>query len=162
MISDDERGGDPVAAVQSPELTGGRLQVDITNSNVDGTRAVLNQADALMRRHRVFVAGADRSTEAASSFDSSLAADDLPILTEVVASPSLDTKISAKDLALLRQHQRATISSGLDRWADSELPAVIQDLLGDLTEKLVATLTTSAKTELLERLLKELDGSRQR
>lgn len=150
MSSDEYQAQDLVPAAQSPELTGLPRQSDRVGPNVDGTRAVINQADALMRRHRVFVAGA------------TALADDMPVLTEVVESPGLVTKFSATDLVLIQEHQQTALSSGIRKWAETELTAGIHALVDELTEKLVATLTASAKTELLERLKKELDGSRQR
>ena len=49
-----------------------RRQGSSIDSGGDGTHTVLNQADALMRRHRVFVAGADTASTM----------DDLPVLTK--------------------------------------------------------------------------------
>ena len=115
-----------------------------------------------MRRHRVYVAGADRPVQASDFAEDAARTDDLPILTEVVEGPGSGSKISATDLALILERQQVTISTEISKWAETELTTGIHALVGDLTEKLVATLTTSAKTELLERLMKELDASRQR
>lgn len=114
----------------------------------DGTRAVLSQADALMRRHRVFVAGADVASPT----------DDLPVLTEVVDTTEFGNRRSAGPSSALRANQHAAISAALDKWLESELPIAIQSLADDLT----ATLKSRAKTELLERLMKELDSSNHR
>ena len=125
-----------------------RRQIGSLEPSGDGTHAVLSQADALMRRHRVFVAGADVASPT----------DDLPVLTEVVDDADFGSKRSAGQLSALRAHQQVAISAALDKWLEYELPVAIQSLTDDLT----ATLKSRAKTELLERLIKELDSANPR
>lgn len=160
MSSDDYTTDGPLQTTHAPDLTGPTRLSDLVGSAVDGTRAVISQADALMRRHRVFVAGGDGPGQANDLSDAAAFADDLPVLTEIVESLSLGSKISATDLALIREHQRVTISSEISKWAEAELTTGIHALVDELTGKLVATLTASAKSELLERLVKELDSTR--
>jgi hypothetical protein len=125
-----------------------RRQNSSLGSGGDDTQAVLTQADALMRRHRVFVAGAEVANPA----------DDLPVLTEVVEDPDFGNKRSAGQLRELRAYQHAAISAALDKWLETELPIAIQSL----TDDLAASLKSRAKTELLERVMKELDSSNPR
>ena len=129
-----------------------RRQNGTMENTVDGTRAVLSQADALMRRHRVFVAGADIAGTA----------DDLPVLTEVVDDADFGTRIRGANVDALRASQRAAISTALDKWLDAELPLAIQSLTDSLSEQLLVTLKVRAKAELFERLVKELDSSSHR
>ena len=144
MNSDDDTASQLV-------LTTRRQNGSMENAT-DGTRAVLSQADALMRRHRVFVAGADVANPA----------DDLPVLTEVVDDTGFGTKIHANNIDALRASQRAAISTALDKWLATELPLAIQTLADGLTEQLLVTLKARAKAELFERLVKELDSSSHR
>ena len=129
-----------------------RRQNGTMENPADGTRAVISQADALMRRHRVFVAGAEVANPA----------DDLPVLTEVVDDTDFGTKIHANNIDALRASQRAAISTALDKWLATELPLAIQTLADSLTEHLLVTLKARAKAELFERLVKELDSSSHR
>ena len=144
MNSDDDTASQLV-------LTTRRQNVTMENTT-DGTRAILSQADALMRRHRVFVAGAEVTNPA----------DDLPVLTEVVDDTGFGTKIHANNIDALRASQRAAISTALDKWLATELPLAIQTLADGLTEQLLVTLKARAKAELFERLVKELDSSSHR
>ena len=114
----------------------------------DGTRAVLSQADALMRKHRVFVAGTDAATTL----------DDLPMLTEVVDEPDFGGKRSSGQLYALRAEQQIAISAAVNKWLEAELPIAIQSLTDDLT----TALKSRAKAELIERLMKELDSTNPR
>ena len=129
-----------------------RRQNGSMENPADGTRAVISQADALMRRHRVFVAGAEVANPA----------DDLPVLTEVVDDTDFGTKIHGNNIDALRASQRAAISTALDKWLATELPLAIQTLADGLTEQLLVTLKARAKAELFERLVKELDSSSHR
>jgi hypothetical protein len=126
----------------------GRRQSGSLGPSGDDTRTVLSQADALMRRHRVFVAGADTASPA----------DDLPVLTEVVHDADFGNKRSAGQQDELRARQHAAISTVLDKWLDIELPRAINTLADDLA----VTLRAKAKDELLERLMQELDSSSHR
>ena len=125
-----------------------RRQNGTPENTVDGTRTVLSQADALMRRHRVFVAGAEAANPA----------DDLPVLTEVVDDADFAAKNPGNSSDALRATQRAAISTALDKWLANELPLAVQTLTDGLAEQLLLTLKARAKAELLERLLKELDS----
>ena len=144
MTSDDDTASQLVLTT--------RRQNGTMENTADGTRAVLSQADALMRRHRVFVAGAEVANPV----------DDLPVLTEVVDDTGFGTKIHANNIDALRASQRAAISTALDKWLATELPLAIQTLADGLTEQLLVTLKARAKAELFERLVKELDSSSHR
>ena len=122
----------------------------------DGAGAdVMAQADALMRRHRVFLAGG--SDPAPSHADPDPATlpqeDDLPVLTDVVALE--DTAGSALENAIdhslaARQEQ---LTEALTQWLDEELPQAVLRVMDGFSDKLIAELVTRAQTELLPRLL---------
>ena len=123
--------------------------------NTNETTKVLDQADALMRRHRVFVAGM-QTTEAPSA-PRSADDDDLPILTDAVDLPVAmdDQHRTASESAIpLRHRAMATL---VNQWLEEILPNAVQEVSGELADLLVAKLSAKARLELAERLIKELD-----
>lgn len=112
------------------------------------TDSVLNQADALMRRHRSFVAR-DGNTPAAPSEPEDLP--DIPVLTEKVgADATLD----------LHAELQAALQAELDRWLADALPQQIETLKTQLGELLQAHLDTALRDALLPRLAAALkDGA---
>lgn len=127
----------------------------------DDTTHILDQADALIRRHRVFVV-APRPDENVTSTDAETAAPaeagihhthsepELPLLTEIVmldeiTSPSLET-----------QHAHA-IHEEIMRWLDEELPGAVLKITDGLADQLVQKLTHQAENELLPRVLARLE-----
>ena len=125
------------------------------NSNaagLDPTSTVLSQADALMRRHRVFVAGAD--TAAAPT---AIPLDDLPVLTDKVDSPPVLASAQFFETARSVFGRHRAIESVLNKCLDEELPIAIEAVTEGLVDQLVAKLSAKAKAGLVERLIKELD-----
>lgn len=107
---------------------------------------VLQKADALMRRHRVFVAGATAVNESVAD-----AADDVPVLTEIVdpdtvRTPGIQTPV---DLARLRDN----LAFELETWLDEELPRHVMRVLDGITDQMIGHLAQQARAELLPRLL---------
>lgn len=107
---------------------------------------VLQKADALMRRHRVFVAGATGAKESVAD-----APDDVPVLTEivdpdsVVGTPGVQTPV---DLAQLRE----ALAFELEAWLDEELPRHVMRVLDGITDQMIGHLSQQARAELLPRL----------
>lgn len=106
---------------------------------------VLQKADALMRRHRVFVAGSSKESVADA------AADDVPVLTDIVdpdsavSTPGIQTPV---DLARLRD----ALASELEAWLDEELPRHVMRVLDGITDQMISHLVQQARAELLPRL----------
>lgn len=134
-----------------------RRQIE-RSSRADETTKVLNQADALMRRHRVFVANAPQAeTPAVTQVDSD---DDLPVLTDAVDHPDQvyaadkPHRMASDSASSLRNLAMASI---VNQWLEEALPVAIQEVSEELTDRLVAKLSAKARLELTERLIKELD-----
>lgn len=100
---------------------------------------VLQKADALMRRHRVFVAGAAEAT------------DDVPVLTEVVDPANLTPTPGAETPVDLVQLRNA-LAFELDSWLDEELPKHVMRVLDGVTDQMIGRLSQQARLELLPRL----------
>jgi hypothetical protein len=126
-------------------------------------RDILNQADRLMRRHRVFVAGSQASVAAQAD-----PIDDLPVLTDMVAAPEIEAPIApvistetieqraqvlAHEFMLERlSAQRLTIEKEVVAWLDTELPHIVMYVVDGLTDQLVAQVTAAVRLELLPKL----------
>ena len=113
---------------------------------------VLSQADALMRRHRSFVARvaekADEDTPATTT-DSAATDIDIPVLTEVVdASATVPLDLDAILRAL-----RDDIESELSEWLVEVLPAAV----ANASQNILTELDAKARHTLLPRLLEILD-----
>lgn len=119
-------------------------------SSADDTARVLASADALIRRHRVFVAGAGDSTSPTPP--PSEETDDVPVLTDVVPDPVIGTQ--AADM-VRQQHLEATLAT----WLDEQLPLAVLRITDGWSDQLIAALTERMKEELLPNLLKSLDDS---
>ena len=106
---------------------------------------LLHKADALMRKHRVFVAGATPDEEPA---------DDVPVLTEVIGPDAIPeaATTTAVDIAALR----GALALELETWLDQELPQHVLRVLDGITDQLIIELSLKARSELLPRLQKIL------
>jgi hypothetical protein len=140
---------------------------------MNSDNALLDQADALMRRHRVFVAGAQ--AEAAVVADTHPAAkpagdtdlDDLPLLTEVVGAAPLaaEDQASGPDASLsqrLEEERRAALVLELENWLDEQLPQLVIRAMDGITDQAVALITNRAREELLPRLCAIIRGDSDR
>jgi hypothetical protein len=110
---------------------------------------LMQKADALMRRRRIFLAGgandADGAKELAAAED---ADDDIPLLTDVVSPDVASSPHSNVDVAALRRALAAEIES----WLDRDLPSQVQHVLDGITDQLILQLSAQARSELLPRL----------
>lgn len=118
-------------------------------SEVSDEDDLLDKADALMRKHRVFVAGAG---------DADTANDDVPLLTEVVSAealmPSAVPAPAAADLKPLRD----ALAVELEAWLDQELPQHVLRVLDGISDQLILQLSLKARAELLPRLQQALES----
>lgn len=136
---------------------------------------VADQADKLMRRHRIFVAGAPRPTPVTQQ-----TADDLPVLTDMIVASDDEAEQSAsvgriepiiapdRIEAMAREMlferlptQRQAVAEELSAWLDHELPLVVMRVLDGLTDQLVAQVTAEARAALLPRLQMALEAESQ-
>lgn len=118
---------------------------------------ILSQADALMRRHRSFVARSDAadSPEAASAGKDHGEAD-IPLLTEIV-----EVAAGADD-GNARSILGKAVQSELDRWLDESLPPRIDALAAQIGKQLLAELKGEALNTLLPRLLAALEAPQEK
>lgn len=113
---------------------------------------VMAQADALMRRHRVFLAGGSGPVPTHSDLVTEASEDDLPVLTDVVAPGDATgpARTSTMDHALAVQREQ--IAASLAKWLDEELPQAVLRVVDGFSDKLIAELVTQARAELLPKL----------
>ena len=121
---------------------------------MNGDSPLFDQADALMRRRRVFLAGA-----AAIDADSAAPPDDLPLLTEVVdlepvppAAAEAVEALARAHLARLLDERRTAVALELETWLDEQLPQLVIRAMDGITDHLVTVLTLRAREDLLPRL----------
>ena len=115
------------------------------DSKVPEEDDLLQKADALMRRHRVFVAGAAEPVKEVADSGS----DDIPVLTEIVGDDMVpEAAHAAVDLAKLRN----ALAFELDTWLDEELPQHVMRVLDGITDQLIIQLSLKARSDLLPRL----------
>jgi DNA-binding transcriptional regulator YbjK len=118
---------------------------------------LLQKADALMQRHRSIAA----NTAATS------AADDVPVLTEIVTaerrsvdrgtSPDSAPKLDEAAVeALVRErldkvlpNLRRQVAHELDAWFDEQLPKIVMSLLDGFTDRLVGQISAQARGDLM-------------
>ena len=127
---------------------------------------ILQKVDSLMRRRRVFVAGAALSPPAEGSGPTE---EDIPVLTEVVEAPAtslpvgLDPQlvedIVAERLAALLPLRREVLARELEVWLDEQLPQVVMRLFDGITDQLVAQVSRQARSALLPRLQAALEAA---
>jgi hypothetical protein len=129
---------------------------------------ILDQADKLMRRHRVFLAGSQASAAVVEEI-----VDDLPVLTDMVAAteaavappavetPQVSVEQRAQEIAHVLAHelllerlsaQRQAVADEIATWLDTELPHIVMHVVDGLTDHLVAQVTTAVRLELLPKL----------
>ena len=116
----------------------------------DDTTEVLRKADALMRRTRVFVAGAKALVETAPAQE-----DDLPVLTEVVTEHEAALATAPPHM----QRHLDALREELSLWLEQELPHAVLKVTDGLADQLMGELTDQAEKNLLPRLVARLDGT---
>ena len=115
---------------------------------------LLQKADALMQRHRVFVAGAT----AGQPDGKAAQADDVPVLTEVISPDALTETLAATPPSVDLGELRNALAFQLETWLDEELPDHILRMLDGMSDQLIVQLSLKARAELLPRLQKVLDA----
>lgn len=128
----------------------------------DETHRILNQADALMNRHRsprVFVARG--VTEEVPSH--SVADEDFPVLTEIVSEINLrsdgESDVEKSELASdpeqenIAALQRQQIEAHVEHWLDSQLPDEVLRVMDGVSDQLIVSLVARIREELLPELL---------
>lgn len=115
----------------------------------DDTAEVLRKADALMRRGRVFVAGAAQTPALAP------VEEDLPVLTDVVTEQEAAFATAPPHM----QEHLDALREELSRWLDQELPHAVLKVTDGLADQLMGELTRQAEQKLLPRLIARLDGT---
>ncbi len=118
----------------------------------DETTDLLQKADALIRRNRVFVAGSPLPIEEPAA---TLPDEDLPILTDVVT----DDEAALATAPPHMQHHLDALREELSRWLDQELPQAVLKVTDGLADQLMGELTHQAEKKLLPRLIARLDGT---
>lgn len=120
---------------------------------------VIDQADALMRRHRSFVARAPEPETAAvpSAEDAANNADDMddvdiPLLTEIVAADGP----GPQTLDALLDGLRDDLSDELSAWLVEVLPAAV----ANASQQILAELEAKARNTLLPRLQEIVEAQR--
>lgn len=116
----------------------------------NNTDDVLRKADALIRRTRVFVAGASPETVPIPPPE-----DDLPVLTDIVTEHDAALATAPPHM---QQHLDA-LREELSHWLDQELPQAVLKVTDGLADQLMAALTHQAEKNLLPRLIARLDGT---
>lgn len=107
---------------------------------------VLGQADALMRRYRSFVARPADEAPPAQAGSAAGEADDLPVLTEIVAVPAGAPR--AADAEAILDALRGEIDAAVAAWLAEVLPAAV----AGVSRQLLAELDAAASAALLPRL----------
>ncbi len=118
----------------------------------DETADLLQKADALIRRTRVFVAG---SPLGKPDMMQAAAEEDLPILTDIVTE---DEAALATAPPHMQRHLDA-LREELSRWLDQELPQAVLKVTDGLADQLMGELTHQAEKNLLPRMIARLDGT---
>lgn len=105
---------------------------------------VLDQADALMRRHRSFVARDTSLTpQAPGGMDADEALPDIPVLTE---------KVDAVDAPPLHAELGMALETELNAWLDAVLPQQIEQVQTEFKALLLTRLDQEMRAALLPRL----------
>jgi len=126
------------------------------DSKVAEADDLLQKADALMRRHRVFVAGA-----AAEKDDAAAPAgnDDIPVLTEVVSGDAVAESAAPAHAGVPLSRLRSALAFELEAWLDEELPLHVMRVLDGITDQLIIQLSLKARSDLLPRLQSLLEAT---
>lgn len=120
---------------------------------------IITQADALMRRHRSFVARvAEVSTEeSTSAVTRNLASDsEIPVLTEVVDASTHALSAPPRDVDGILEALREDLESELSEWLVEVLPAAV----ANASQNILTELDAKARHTLLPRLLEKLAARR--
>jgi len=114
---------------------------------------VLFQADALMRRHRSFVAQAPQSPGATVPLQSFADDNDIPLLTEIVTAPQTPTLPTMNEM-LDELHRE--IDKTLSAWLIDALPSAV----ADASQHVLTELDAKARLTLLQQVQALIDARR--
>lgn len=116
---------------------------------------VFSQADALMRRHRSFLArGSDHESDESAPPVGRMDDEDIPLLTEVV-------ELAARPPAALKlPHLQPALEAAFEHWLAETLPQHISQAMDKLGVQLLADLSGEARASLLPQLLTALATER--
>jgi uncharacterized FlaG/YvyC family protein len=136
----------------------------------DTDKNVLSQADRLMQRHRTFTASAQAKIETP-------AADNLPVLTDVVPHHTASTppavafssraieervQVLAHELMLARlSAQREMVEKEMLTWLDTELPHIVTRVVDSITDQLVAQIIAAVHLNLMPKLQLAIEAENQ-
>lgn len=123
----------------------------MSERDMDGD--VIDQADALMRRYRSFVARPAGDAEGAPSADNEAEAE-IPMLTDIVAADA----IPPNDLPALLDALRDELDEELSAWLIDVLPAAV----ANASQQILAELDAKARNTLLPRLREIVEAHRPR
>ena len=137
----------------------------MSEQDKDEAASLLQQADALMRRHRrVFVAGAE-PPKPVGPVDAD--GGEVPVLTEVVEADQLIATVSraAEDEIKARIHAAvgandAELARALERWIATQLPDALSQALDSVAEQLKLELAARLRAELLTRPMFDQQGKK--
>ncbi len=123
---------------------------------------LMNKADALIRRHRTFVASPAQEQGPALELQLSPPAvaaecreEDIPVLTEVIAEDVARQGSAAGMVDSALTDQQKTIRAAIERWVDEALPDAILHVLDGFTDRLIAAVSDRARQDLLASLEKD-------
>ena len=115
----------------------------MSDSEDDSSRTLLNKADEFLNRRRAQLGNAMPESSPAEIAG---AADDIPLLTEVVSAGDIPSRQGE------RMDFSADIAREMDAWLDENLPQVVLHALDGISDRLIAKIHESARTDLLPRL----------
>ena len=115
----------------------------------DSSRSLLSKADDFLKRRRAQLG--NPMTEATARVE---AEDDIPVLTEVVSPIGITANTTAA--AVAEKDFNADVAHEMDAWLDENLPQVVMHALDGITDRLIAEIHESARTDLLPRLKRTL------
>lgn len=132
------------------------------NPEPDSSEHLLVKADALMRRHREFVAKppvaaiSETPVMASDLIDETLGLadhddDDLPVLTDIVDNIANAAPVSSAPHETISGE---TVIAETQRWLDEELPGAVLSVLDGLADHLVNTITERCRADVLDALRK--------
>jgi hypothetical protein len=129
----------------------------------DASHPLADKVDALIRRHRSFVAHSAPVPEPAPA--PTLAATepppaqatpahdhDIPLLTDIVEHDELAQTSAEVVVNSALTDQEKVIRAAIERWVDERLPDAILHVLDGFTDRLIAAVSERARVELLASL----------
>lgn len=126
---------------------------------------IIDKADALMRRHRAFLAGDATAAGQPTAAAAQETLEDIPTLTEVVEETAAGSAGGVEIEAILQERlaaalpqQRELLRRELAIWLDEQLPQVVMRVLDGLSDQLIAQVNTQARTTLLPKLQAVLES----